>query len=158
MGREHERDPTLPCQGPKFADRNRILPDLVTIASLEFLPARLIVPEPSAQRGARRDIFEPFINRGGFLSQAAGQSWSTSIRMPSSRQGGHMHASTVHWLRGYSGSSKPRMVAACLFHYRIDSIKIVALLMTAIYSAIQGTSSSPTMPPSLSRRLICFTS
>src|SRR5437764_109416 len=42
------------------------------VAASELVPTRWIVPEPLSQRGARCDIFEPFLDGRRLLRDAAG--------------------------------------------------------------------------------------
>ena len=72
MGREHERDGTLPCSGAQFGEKLRVLAHFAGIAASELLPTSRIVSEPLSQRGAGRDDLEPFIDRRRSLCHAAG--------------------------------------------------------------------------------------
>ena len=72
MRGEHKRDRALPRQGAQPGELETILFQLGLVAAPEFGPASRIVPEPLAQRCARRDTLEPFIDGGCFLTQTAG--------------------------------------------------------------------------------------
>jgi hypothetical protein len=71
VSREHERNRTLPCQGPQSAELFRMLVDLRSVPAAKLRPTVGIVTEPFSQGRARRDILDPLVDRSVCFPNAA---------------------------------------------------------------------------------------
>ena len=70
VSRIDQRQRAFACERAKLAQQFLMGRQFATIAKLELLPARRIVPKPAAKLGARRDLLQPAIDRGVRLAQA----------------------------------------------------------------------------------------
>ena len=68
---EHERDGPLAAELDQPIEPFGIAVELGVVSPAELVPAIGRVPEPLAELGARRELSEPFVDRGIFLAQAA---------------------------------------------------------------------------------------
>jgi hypothetical protein len=83
----HQCDWALGRQRAQLIELIAALAQLSLEVLAELVPAGLIMGEPLAQLGARRQFLEPVVNGGIRLSDPARQRRSTSTRTPSSADG-----------------------------------------------------------------------
>ena len=69
---EEQRHASTAGRAGERRNRHRVVVQFFAVTADELAPALRLMPEPSAQRDARRDVFQPEVDRGVRFAEAAG--------------------------------------------------------------------------------------